>query len=338
MISKFSLKPAAILTLFFFVWLCLSSSLTIANENKHLSSDRKNQDGSSSIVNSEASPGMAEVAASTSRGAVLKSKKKLPWLLIGVGAVAVVALIVLLAKKKTVTKTNSYSNGILTFNGVRYDMLSIPAGEFQMGSNSSEAYPDQKPVHTVQISRSFWLGKTEVTQGLWQAVMGSNPSSFKKGDTYPVDTVSWDDCQAFIQKLNQLVGGNPFRLPTEAEWEYACRAGTTGDYYGPIDAISWYESNSGGSSHPVGQKQANAFGFYDMAGNVWEWCQDWFGAYSSANQTDPTGPATGTDRVGRGGSWGRSARLGGSAYRDFDIPGSSYYYFGFRLAASSNGG
>jgi formylglycine-generating enzyme required for sulfatase activity len=204
-----------------------------------------------------------------------------------------------------------------------------------MGSDSAEAYDDEKPVHTVRISKAFWLGKTEVTQGLWQAVMGSNPSYFKSGDNYPVEQVSWDDCQSFITKLNQMVGGNAFRLPTEGEWEYACRAGTTGDRYGNIDSIAWYSSNSGSTTRPVGQKQANGWGLYDTLGNVWEWCQDWYGGYSSSYQTDPTGPASGAGRVRRGGGWFYRAQLVRSAIRDLYDPGDYGYTLGFRLARTN---
>jgi len=233
------------------------------------------------------------------------------------------------------TKNTPYSNGVLTINGVRYELASIPAGEFQMGSNSSEANIGEQPVHTVRISKSFWLGKTEVTQGLWQAVMGSNPSGFKKGDTYPVEMVSWDDCQSFITKLNQMVGGNNFRLPTEAEWEYACRAGTTGDRYGDLDAIAWYSSNSGNTTHPVGQKQVNGWGLFDTLGNVYEWCQDWYGTYSSGYQTDPTGPASGAYRMLRGGSWLFYANFVRSAHRDIHRPGWRSDNIGFRLARTN---
>jgi formylglycine-generating enzyme required for sulfatase activity len=238
----------------------------------------------------------------------------------------------------SVSTTKIYSNGVLTINGVRYEMASIPAGEFQMGSNSSVANDDEKPVHTVRISKGFWLGRTEVTQGLWQVVMGSNPSYFLKGSSYPVERVSWDDCQAFITKLNQMVGSNYFRLPTEAEWEYACRAGTTGDYYGNVDSIAWYDGNSGSTTHPVAQKQANAFGLYDMSGNVWEKCQDWFGDYSGGYQTDPTGPVSGSFRVGRGGSWEFWARGVRSAIRGISVPGNRSNQTGFRLASGSVGG
>jgi formylglycine-generating enzyme required for sulfatase activity len=274
---------------------------------------------------------------------VVKKKKKFPLLLaiVGVGVVAV--LILLLGKKKNntpVTPTGPYTNGVLTINGVRYELAAIQAGEFQMGSNSSEADSDEQPVHTVRISKGFWMGKTEVTQGLWQAVMGSNPSYFKNGDSYPVEKISWDDCQAFITKLNQMVGGNAFRLPTEAEWEYACRAGTTGDRYGDIDAIAWYSGNSGNTTHIVGQKQANAWGLYDTLGNVYEWCQDWYGAYSAGYQTDPTGPGSGAYRVLRGACWNYSAQYVRSAIRgSFFHPGFSNFDIGVRLASNSaNGG
>ena len=272
---------------------------------------------------------------------VVKKGKKFPWLLVGVGVVAVGALIVLLAKKKSTTPdtpTGPYSNGVLTINGVRYDMASIPSGEFQMGSTSSDGDPDEQPVHTVRITKGFWLGKTEVTQGLWQAVMGSNPSKFNYGDNYPADSVSWDDCQAFITKLNLMAGGNPFRLPTEAEWEYACRAGTTGERYGDLDSIAWYESNSGGVTHPVGQKQPNAFGLFDILGNVYEFCQDWYGPYAAGYQTDPTGAASGMYRVDRGGAYVYPARFERSAYRDGFEPGSRNIALGLRLAANSASG
>jgi formylglycine-generating enzyme required for sulfatase activity len=224
----------------------------------------------------------------------------------------------------------------LTINGVRYDLALIPAGEFQMGSNVGWG---EQPVHTVRISKGFWLGKTEVTQGLWQAVMGSNPSHFNYGDNYPVERVSWDNCQAFITKLNQMVGGSFFRLPTEAEWEYACRAGTTGDRFGDLDAIAWFDGNSGLTTHPVGQKQPNAFGLYDTIGNVWEWCQDWYGeSYTAGYQTDPTGAASGSWRVKRSGECEREARCARSPYRDADYPDYIISNNGFRLVAISASG
>jgi formylglycine-generating enzyme required for sulfatase activity len=270
-----------------------------------------------------------------------KKGKRFPWLLAGLGVVAVAVLVVLLTKKKddtTQDQVDSYRNGILMIGGVRYELVSIPGGEFQMGSNSEEAYAIEKPVHTVRISQTFWLGKTEVTQGLWQAVMGSNPAYFQKGVAYPVELVTWDDCQDFITRLNQKIGGNFFRLPTEAEWEYACRAGTAGDYYGAIDSIGWYDANSGNSTHPVSQKQANAFGLYDMAGNVWEWCQDWYEDYSAGYQTDPVGPVSGSDRIFRGGSWDAGSAGLRSSFRGARPPNYYYYTVGLRLSANSAGG
>ena len=269
----------------------------------------------------------------------LKKKKKFPWLLaaLGVGVACIlVVLISQITKKSNEAKIATYANGSLIVDGIRYELASIPAGEFQMGSDSAEAYGDEKPVHTVRISKTFWLGKTEVTQALWQAVMGSNPSDFDKGDTYPVETVSWDDCRSFITKLNEMFGGNAFRLPTEAEWEYACRAGTTEDRYGSLDAIAWYYGNSGNTTHPVGQKQANAWGLFDMLGNVWEWCQDWYGGYSAGYQTDPAGPAAGDARVVRGGTWSSNVWYVRSSSRYIYVPGSRLSGLGFRLARTND--
>jgi len=151
---------------------------------------------------------------------------------------------------------------------------------------------------------TYYIGRTEVTQALWEAVMGSNPSRFK-GDNNSVECVSWEDCQEFIRKLNSLTG-RVFRLPTEAEWEYAARGGNRSSGYrysgsNDIDEVAWYDGNAGMTTHPVGQKRANELGLYDMSGNVYEWCSDWYGSYSSAPQTNPQGPATGSDRVCRGG-------------------------------------
>ena len=229
----------------------------------------------------------------------------------------------------------SYANGVLTVNGVRYEMVSIPGGTFQMGSNSGDA--NEKPVHSVTIN-SFYIGKTEVTQGLWQALMGENPSNFKKGNNYPVEQVSYDDCIKFINKLNDLTDGS-FRLPTEAEWEYACRAGTSGDSYGDLDAIAWYADTSGAETHAVGKKQPNAWGLYDMLGNVWEWCRDWYDEnfYSNSPAQNTKGPAAGSGRVVRGGSWGVVAGDVRSANRGGSEPGNRGHGIGFRLASGSGG-
>jgi formylglycine-generating enzyme required for sulfatase activity len=174
---------------------------------------------------------------------------------------------------------------------------------------------------------------TPVTQGLWRLVMGNNPSYFK-GPDLPVESVSWDEVQDFIAKLNQMLGTNNLRLPTEAEWEYACRAGTTGARYRELDKIAWYDDNSGGKTHPVGKKAPNAWGLYDMLGNVWEWCQDWYGAYPFGSVTDPTGFLTGSIRVNRGGSWYYNARYVRAAIRGCDVPRARYGALGFRLARS----
>ena len=210
----------------------------------------------------------------------------------------------------------------------------IPAGSFNMGSDLRWATRFEQPVHRVTISKPFELQTTEVTQAQWKAVMGGNPSDFK-GDDLPVERVSWNDVQEFLRKLNQLESGKGYRLPTEAEWEYACRAGTTGDRYGDIDAVAWYDKNSGGGTHTVGKKKPNAWGFYDMLGNVWEWCMDWYDDYPSVDVTDPTGPSSGSGRVDRGGGWYNIAQGCRAAFRSGYDPGSRGNYLGFRLARDS---
>ncbi len=208
--------------------------------------------------------------------------------------------------------------------------VSIPAGEFWMGAENG--YPDEKPVHRVTLSLGFDIMKYEVTQGQWEAVMGSNPAHFKDcGSRCPVETVSYLDVQAFLSKLNAQKDGWQYRLPTEAEWEYAARAGTKGDYAGDLDAMAWYKANSGEKTHPVGQKQPNAWGLYDMHGNVWEWVQDWYGDYSPEAVTDPTGPASGSTRVVRGGGWFGLDWRCRSAKRDWLDINRRYNLHGFRL-------
>jgi formylglycine-generating enzyme required for sulfatase activity len=217
------------------------------------------------------------------------------------------------------------------------EMVYIPPGEFMMGSENGEK--NEQPVHRVTISQAFYIGRYEVTQAQWKEVMGNNPSRFK-GDNLPVESVSWEDAQSFIQKLNQMNDGYAYRLPTEAEWEYACRAGTTGDYAGDLDSMAWYSANYGGKTHPVGTKQPNGFGLYDMHGNVWEWCQDWYDAsyYASSPASDPQGPGSGKYRVLRGGSWNYVATFLRSAFRyrtTPDLRSSHYYdYDGFRVVAA----
>ena len=197
-----------------------------------------------------------------------------------------------------------------TVNGVTFTMVAVEGGTFTMGSSHTEAYDREKPTHEVTLS-GYRIGQTEVTQALWLAVMGSNPSYFNGGDygtnlQRPVEKVSWNDCQTFITKLNQLTG-KTFRLPTEAEWEYAARGGKQSQGYifagsNTIGDVAWCTSNSSSKTHPVATKAPNELGLYDMTGNVREWCQDWYGSYSSEAQTNPVGPSTGSSRVYRGGS------------------------------------
>lgn len=222
---------------------------------------------------------------------------------------------------------------VLKVKGVEYPMVFVEGGTFMMGSDDSEAYPTEKPVHQVTLN-SYCIGKYEVTQELWEAVMGSNPSHFK-GARRPVEQVSWDDCQVFIRKLNSLTGKN-FKLPTEAQWEYAARGGKKSRGYkysgsNTIGDIAWYDGNSGSKTHDVGTKSPNELGLYDMAGNVWEWCSDWCGDYSYSSQTNPSGPSSGSNRVCRGGSWDDNAWVCRFSNRGGSSPVISNYYLGFRL-------
>ena len=228
------------------------------------------------------------------------------------------------------------SDETITVNGVTFTMIAVEGGTFQMGATSeqgSDAYDDESPVHSVTLS-DYHIGETEVTQELWQAVMGSNPSNFNGYPQRPVECVSWNDCQTFISKLNELTGKN-FRLPTEAEWEYAARGGNKSQGYkysgsNTIEDVAWYYNSSSGTQN-VKTKQANELGIYDMSGNVWEWCQDWYGSYSSGSQTNPTGPSSGSYRVYRGGSWGSSAGNCRVSLRHDYYPGSWISYGGLRL-------
>ena len=220
----------------------------------------------------------------------------------------------LMNRNRTNVKDPSVEADGLVFevNGVSFKMVNVHGGTFTMGATSeqgSDFEDEEKPTHQVTLS-SYSIGQTEVTQELWQAVMGNNPS-YSKGSKRPVESVSWNDCQDFIRKLNSLTGQN-FRLPTEAEWEYAARGGRSGGtkYAGSdsIDDVAWYWKNSGDTRHDVATKRANSLGIYDMSGNVWEWCQDWKANYSRSSQTNPQGPSTGSYRVFRGGSWYSHAR------------------------------
>ena len=219
----------------------------------------------------------------------------------------------------------------------------VPAGEFRMGSTSRMADDDEKPVTRVEITRGFWLGKYQVTQGHWEAVMGGNPSHFKEYDRdWPIVDVTWDDVQTYATKLNTRLAGRYYRLPAEAEWEFAARAGTTTDTHGGnlaksrgsdpvLNEIAWYHENSRGRIQPVGQMVPNALGLHDMLGNVWEWVQDRYGEYAGGMLTDPRGPASGSYRVFRGGSANAYARLCRSANRGGVSPDYRASYLGFRL-------
>jgi formylglycine-generating enzyme required for sulfatase activity len=220
----------------------------------------------------------------------------------------------------------------------------IPAGEFMMGANNGNE--DEKPPHQVRIRQSFEMGKFEVTQRQWEAVMsrppeaharpGSvpavvNPSHFK-GPSLPVENVSWEDVQQFLRALNARDRQHEYRLPTEAEWEYACRAGQEGEP-NELETLAWYKDNSTGQTQPVGQKQPNAWGLHDMRGNVWEWVQDWYdhNYYKNSPATDPPGPEAASYRVYRGGSWYSNATDCRAAIRGFDLPSNHYYSLGLRL-------
>ena len=233
------------------------------------------------------------------------------------------------------------SSSVRTFTveGVEFKMVAVKGGTFQMGATSEQqdTYDDERPVHSVTLS-DYYIGETEVTQALWQAVMGSNPSNFTGNSQRPVESVSWNDCQTFISRLNSKTGMN-FRLPTEAEWEYAARGGNRSNktqYSGSsnIDNVAWYDSNSGSTTHPVKGKSPNELGLYDMSGNVWEWCSDWYSSdyYSNSPRNNPQGPSSGSRRVLRGGSWGSYAQRCRVACRDYGGPDGRRYNGGLRLA------
>lgn len=226
-----------------------------------------------------------------------------------------------------------------TVNGVSFTMVEVEGGTFTMGATAEQgaaAKKDEKPAHQVSLS-SYSIGKTEVTQELWQAVMGSNPSYFIGNMNRPVECVSWEDCQTFITKLNEMTG-KTFRLPTEAEWEFAARGGNQSKGYryagsSKINDVAWYSNISGSVTRPVGTKCMNELGLYDMSGNVWEWCQDWYGEYSSEAQTNPTGPEEGYPyRVIRGGSWVNAATVCRVSSRGTEVQFGGIRYVGLRLA------
>ena len=223
-----------------------------------------------------------------------------------------------------------------TVNGVTFELLYVKGGTFTMGctpEQNGDCNNDEKPTHSVTLD-DYYIGKFEVTQDLWTAVMGKNPSN-KKGDNLPVENVSWNDAQDFIRQLNQMTGEH-FSLPTEAQWEYAARGGSKSKGYkfsggNILGNVAWYADNSASTPHQVGTKDPNELGLYDMSGNVWEWCYDLYGNYSSESQNNPTGPTSGSVRVLRGGSWSYFAGLARVSYRLYGQPGSRFSGRGFRL-------
>ena len=244
--------------------------------------------------------------------------------------------------QRPTSPSTTTSNDVLTIpvkDGINIEMVKVEAGTFMMGATSEmkDPYDNEKPIHQVTLTNDYYMGKYEVTQALWQAVMGSNPSYFK-GDNLPVEKVSWNDCQEFISRLNGMTG-RKFRLPTEAEWEYAARGGKksrgyqySGSYN--ISDVAWCGGNSGSKTHSVGTKQANELGIYDMSGNVYEWCQDWKSSYYSSSQTNPTGATSGSGRVRRGGCWYGIGQYCRSSARGSSSPGLRYGYLGLRLVLS----
>ena len=244
------------------------------------------------------------------------------------------------AKPKPAPRRNSSTAKLSAeLNKLINNMVYVSGGTFTMGGTSeqgSDAEFYEKPTHNVTLS-SYYICKYEVTQALWRAVMGSNPSNFK-GNNLPVENVSWYDCQAFIKRLNSYTGRN-FRLPTEAEWEFAARGGNYSRRYkycgsNDIGDVAWCDDYHD-RTHPVGTKQANELGLYDMSGNVWEWCSDWYGSYSSYSQTDPIGPNSGSSRVMRGGGWASIACACRSSYRcSNDAPSGRSNDYGLRLVLS----
>jgi formylglycine-generating enzyme required for sulfatase activity len=227
-------------------------------------------------------------------------------------------------------------------NVVGIKLQLIPAGIFKMGD--ARGGPREQP-HRVTLTQPFYLGVHEVTRKQWKQVMGSVPGNWEQASR-PVEQVSWEEAVEFCRKLSALPeerkAGRVYRLPTEAEWEYACRAGSTTSYsFGEDEKLlgdySWFDGNSSNQTYPVGQKKPNVWGLYDMHGNVWEWCSDWYGDYPDGEATDPQGPSSGSERVRRGGGWLSSARNCRSANRDWSIPSYRSYDFGFRLALSPSG-
>jgi formylglycine-generating enzyme required for sulfatase activity len=239
-------------------------------------------------------------------------------------------------------------------NSIGMKLVLIPKGTFMMGSpNEEEGAINDEEQHQVTISKDYYLGATEVTQGQYEKVMGTNPSEFQKrvirksdSSMYPVEQVSWEDAVEFCKRLSALPeenkAGRMYRLPTEAQWEYACRADckmaySFGESLKSLGDYAWFGGNSNDQTHPVGEKKPNAWGLYDMHGNVWEWCSDWYDEYPKGTISDTTGPKEGSGRVRRGGSWFGGAAFCRSAFRTWIIPSHRNYDLGFRVALSSPG-
>jgi len=256
--------------------------------------------------------------------------KSISRLIVPALAVACVATFFVTARSKATVPTDGKTTPPVTLanavsielpGGVKMEFVLIGPGSFIMGSDENTGDGDESPQHKVTISQPFYLGKYEVTQEQWEAVVGGHPSKFK-GPTRPVDTVSWNDCQQFLAKLQEKTGRR-FALPTEAQWEFACRAGTTtlwnfGHTPEPATDYAWIGVNAGGTTHPVGEKKPNPWGLYDMNGNVGEWCADWYAkhSYDGGEVTDPLGPAAGDARILRGGAWGDQPDNARSASRN----------------------
>lgn len=239
-------------------------------------------------------------------------------------------------------------NRVFTVNGVSFTMVPVKAGTFTMGATAEQQDPsnDEKPTHQVTLTNDYYMGETEVTQALWHAVTGYSPtasgpswsSEYGKGENYTAYYISYEDVLSFLSKLNSLTGEN-FRMPTEAEWEYAARGGNKSKGYqysgsNTVDEVAWHRDNSNSMIHVVKTKLPNELGLYDMSGNVWEWCSDWYGSYSSSSQTDPVGASSGSDRVLRGGCWNNWSGFCRVAFRIYNTPSLRLYSFGFRLDLS----
>ncbi len=230
-----------------------------------------------------------------------------------------------------------HQNFTETVKGVSFNMIYVAGGTFTMGctpEQSSDCESDEKPAHSVTLT-NYYIGETEVTQGLWHAVMGNNPTDLKQGNDYPVEMVSWQDAMDFCSRLSELTG-RTYTLPTEAQWEYAARGGNKSRGYiyagsNYIDNVGWDDNDDGYTTHTVKSKLSNELGIYDMSGNVWEWCKDWYSSYSSNSQTNPIGPSSGSYRVLRGGSWGNNAHSCRITVRDYSTSTNVGSIIGLRV-------